>query len=111
MRSVIIILVTCFPLLLAMQTNDKEKKAVLTAGRKLYEKYSCNSCHGSDGVAQGDLRQAYKKFSDEQLKNMIKNPRDYANYKMPVYKGIIPDEDYKALIAYVKWLGEKSEKK
>lgn len=103
--------------LIAMQqspkskSDEKAKKAELAMGKKLYEKHACNSCHGNDGIGQSDLRQAYKNYTDEQLKSYIKNPRTFANYQMPVYKEVIVDADYKALIAYVKWLGEKSNAK
>lgn len=87
---------------------QKAKKLLLEEGAKLYTKYACNSCHGNDGIAQGDLRQAYRKYTDDQLKNYIRNPRGYSNMKMPVYKEVIPDADYKALLAYVRNLGEKA---
>lgn len=112
--SFIIVFITAG--LLSMQQGsdkkaEKQKKAELASGKKLYEKYTCSSCHGNDGIGQSDLRQAYKNYTDEQMKSYIKNPRAYANYQMPVYKDIIQESDYKALIAYIKWLGEKSMKK
>lgn len=120
-KRVIFIAVACaaFTVLqLPAQQTEKEKKAAqkqqkaqLELGAKLYEKYSCMSCHGAEGIAQGDLRQAYKKYTDEQLKSYIKNPNKFNNLKMPIFSDIIPDADYKPLIAYVKWLGEKAEKK
>lgn len=89
----------------------KARKAELELGALFYSKYSCKSCHGPQGIAQGDLRKAYKKFSDEQLKAYIKSPSGYGNSKMPAFSGIIADAEYEPLIAYVKWLGQEAEKK
>lgn len=90
---------------------QKAKAAELNLGKKLYAKYSCNSCHGDNGVLQGDLRQAYKKYNDEQLKDYIKSPYRYKNLKMPVYETVILETDYQALLAYIKHLGTESDKK
>jgi mono/diheme cytochrome c family protein len=89
----------------------KAQKAERELGAKLYVKYSCGSCHGNKGKAQGDLTAAYDKYNDEQLKSYIKNPVKFGNYKMPVYSDIISEEDYKPLLAYIKWLGIEARNK
>lgn len=88
----------------------KAAKAERELGAKLYEKYSCRSCHGEKGKAQGDLTAAYEKYNDDQMKSYIKNPVKFGNYKMPVFSDIIPDADYKPLLAYIKWLGKEATK-
>lgn len=88
----------------------KALKAERELGAKLYEKYSCKSCHGDKGKAQGDLTASYTKYNEEQLKNYIKSPNKFGNYKMPVFSDIIPEDDYKPLLAYIKWLGREAAK-
>lgn len=92
------------------KASAKALKAERELGAKLYEKYSCKSCHGDKGKAQGDLTRAYSKYTDAQLKAYIKDPNKFNNYKMPVFGDIIPDADYKPLLAYIKWLGREAAK-
>jgi|GEM_PF-3033644 len=95
----------------ALQTDPKARKALLAKGKTLYVKHQCQSCHGEKGVLQGDLRAAFTKYNDEELKQYIKNPRSYSNTTMPVYGELIPETDYPALLEYVKFLGESAFKK
>jgi mono/diheme cytochrome c family protein len=90
-------------------TNNKVARKE-PMGTKLYVKYACQSCHGETGIGAADLRQASRKYTDEQLKAYISNPKSFGNEKMPVYSKVIKKEDYTALIAYVKQLGESSHK-
>ena len=62
------------------------------------------------GVLQGDLTKAYAKYTDEQMRNYIINPRAFGNLKMPVYGRIIPAQDYPALLQNIRFLGEKAKK-
>jgi mono/diheme cytochrome c family protein len=84
---------------------DNKVARTTNPGANMYVKYACNSCHGANGKGIGDLRQANSKFTDEQLVSYISNPRSFDNEKMPVYKGVIKQEDYAPLIAYIKKLG------
>jgi len=86
------------------KTDEKEIKL----GKTYYAKYSCHSCHGEDGKSQGDLTQAYKKYTDDVIVNYIKRPDTYNNLKMPVYSGVILDSEYYALVKYIRYLGEKA---
>jgi len=86
---------------------DKGKKVDKEQGAKLYAKYSCKSCHGDKGVGVGDLRKAGEKYTDEQMVLYISNPKQFGNMKMPAFAGIIPENDFKPLIGYVKLLGAK----
>ena len=95
--------------LLLTAFSSGPSKGEIEAGEKLYIKYACMSCHGKDGVMLGDLRQAYKKYTDEQMKAYIKNPRQFNNVQMPVFESVIAEADYKLLITYVKWLGQKAD--
>jgi len=88
---------------------SKPTQEELDLGKSLYIKYSCKSCHGKHGVLQGDLTQAYKKYSDDQLREYISDPRKFNNYKMPVFAGVISAEEYKPLIEYIKHLGKQAD--
>jgi cytochrome c5 len=78
-----------------------------TEGQKIYEKYSCNSCHGDNGFANCDLRQADAKYpQDSVLIAWIKNPSKLMpGTKMPNWEGVIAEEEYKPLADYVRQLG------
>lgn len=76
-------------------------------GKALYQKYACGSCHGESGVGLvGDLRGANERYpSDEALRAWIENaPALKPGTKMPAWKGIIRDEEYAPLMAYVRSL-------
>jgi cytochrome c553 len=77
-------------------------------GQKIYYKYGCNSCHGENGVGTGDLRGAYKKYAtDEGLKAWIANaPSIKPDTKMPTWQGVIAEDEYPALMQYVRRLGQ-----
>jgi mono/diheme cytochrome c family protein len=77
------------------------------AGKALYERYGCVSCHGETGKgALGDLRNANTTYStDGELRHWIDEaPSMKPNTKMPGWKGIIKEEDYAPLLAYVRAL-------
>jgi mono/diheme cytochrome c family protein len=76
-------------------------------GKQLYQRYGCGSCHGENGVgAVGDLRGANEHFpSDEALRAWIEDAsKQKPGTRMPTWKGIIRDEDYGPLVAYVRTL-------
>jgi cytochrome c2 len=76
-------------------------------GQKIYEKYSCQSCHGNSGFGNCDLRQASAKYpTDSLLAAFVKNPSKMVpGTKMPNWEGVISEEEYQPLIEYVKQLG------
>ncbi len=76
-------------------------------GKKLYYHYGCPSCHGEHGVGIGDLRKAVQHYpTDVQLVAWIRNPSSFKpGTKMPTWDGVIAENDYPALVAYVKELG------
>jgi cytochrome c2 len=76
-------------------------------GKQVYQRYGCGSCHGTNGVGLvGDLRGANEHFpTDEALRAWIEDaPSQKPGTKMPTWKGIIHDEDYGPLMAYVRTL-------
>ena len=79
-------------------------------GKKIYYKYGCNSCHGEHGVGIGDLRGADKKYAtDAALEAWIRNaPSIKPDTKMPTWNGVIAENEYPALIQYVRQLGRES---
>lgn len=78
-------------------------------GRKLYVGYGCVACHGDDGAGRGNaanLRRANEHFTtDAELRAWIDEaPSKKPGTGMPGWKGIIREEDYPALIGYVRKL-------
>jgi mono/diheme cytochrome c family protein len=84
--------------------DDKGGKP--TPGELVFKKYHCNACHGDKGVGVGDLRKAWQKYNDEQLRAYISNPPAFNNPKMPVFGPIIADQDWPLLLQYVRKLGK-----
>jgi mono/diheme cytochrome c family protein len=78
------------------------------AGRAAYYRYSCNSCHGDEGVGLYDLRQGARDFpTDPELIAYIRHPEQYKpGVKMPTWDGVIAEDDYAPLAAHVRKLGE-----
>ena len=90
-----------------IQVAWTQKKAKETRGEILYKKYDCISCHGKKGEKPFDLTVAFQKYDSLQLKYYIMKPKDFGNERMPAFGGIIREEDYPALIEYVRQLGRK----
>ena len=81
-------------------------------GRGIYDRYGCVSCHGETGKGMvGDLRHANETYrTDAELRLWIDEaPSLKPGTKMPGWKGIIKEEDYPALLSYVRTLSAKSE--
>jgi mono/diheme cytochrome c family protein len=77
-------------------------------GKRLYFKYSCVSCHGETGrEGTADLRQAAQHFGTrEALTAWLKDaPRIRPGTRMPAWKGVIAEDEYEPLMAYVLALG------
>jgi mono/diheme cytochrome c family protein len=75
-------------------------------GKKIYYRYGCVACHGDNGVGIGDLRKAVQHYPDDnKLLAWIRNaPSIKPETKMPQWEGIIKDEEFPPLMAYVKTL-------
>lgn len=86
---------------------------VESRGAALYQKYGCRSCHGDDGAGLGDLRRASERFAtDAELEAWIRSPsRIRPGTKMPDFEGVIPTEDFPALIQHVRSLGQATRPK
>ncbi|MBW8887509.1 MAG: c-type cytochrome [Fibrobacteres bacterium] len=83
--------------------------APLTEGKAIYNKYGCIACHGETGVGVGDLTLAKRDFpADSSLRSWIRNPPSFKPLtKMPSFQGLIKDEEFAPLIAYVRELGNR----
>lgn len=81
---------------------------VLSDGKAIYHKYGCNGCHGETGIGTGDLTKAKVDFpADSSLQAWIMNASSIKPMtKMPTFAGIIKDEEYAPLIAYVRELAK-----
>jgi cytochrome c2 len=76
------------------------------AGKKLYYRYACYSCHAEDGVGVCDLTHARERYpTDEGLTAFITDAsQKVPGTKMPTWKGVIADTDYAPLVKYVRSL-------
>jgi cytochrome c1 len=77
---------------------------------EIYRYYGCRSCHGDNGVGIADLRGANRKYSaDAELRRWIEDPSAIQpGTKMPTWRGVIAEEHYAPLVAYVRALGERA---
>ncbi len=87
--------------------------ASASAGEKLYNKYSCWSCHGTSGTGVCDLRHACEHYdTDDKLSAFIHEPAKFAeNPKMPRWAGVIAEDEYAPLVAYLKSLSASDQLK
>ena len=88
------------------RTPGETAPAGSSAGKQLYYSYGCVSCHGETGAGVGDLRKAAEHFpQDAQLEQWLRHaPQVKLETRMPGWEGVIRDEDYAPLIAYVREL-------
>jgi mono/diheme cytochrome c family protein len=79
-------------------------------GKKIYYAYGCNGCHGDNGLGQYDLRKGPAKYrTDEELIAWIKHPeRGRPGIAMPTWDGVIQEDEYPPLVAYVRSLAAAS---
>ena len=83
-----------------------------SAGEDVF-KSKCALCHGTDGMADTPAGKALKaasfkdpaiiKTPDAELIAIVKSGKN----KMPSYKGKIPDDQIKGLVAYIRGLAKK----
>jgi cytochrome c2 len=95
----------------AVERNFPRLDAIAgSAGEKLYHKYACVSCHGTQGTGVCDLRSASKLYdTDEKLSAFLHDPSKFVpGTKMPTWNGVIAEEEYPPLIAYVRELERKA---
>jgi mono/diheme cytochrome c family protein len=80
-------------------------------GKQLYYRYGCNSCHGDNGTGVGDLRRVAQDYpTDPQLEAFIRHAPEFKpGTKMPAWNGVIAENDYAPLIAYVRELGRATQ--
>jgi mono/diheme cytochrome c family protein len=98
------------PLRNAVARNfDDYGGAALTDGKAVFHKYGCVACHGESGVGAGDVTLAKADFpADSSLRSWIKNPSFFKPLtKMPSFQGIIKEDEFAPLIAYVRELGAR----
>ncbi len=99
------------PLKHAIARNfDDYGGAALQDGKAIFHKYGCVACHGESGVGAGDVTLAKTDFpADSSLQAWIKNPSSFRPLtKMPSFQGVIKEEEFAPLIAYVRELGAKA---
>jgi mono/diheme cytochrome c family protein len=78
----------------------------LELGAQVYYGYGCHRCHGDTGSGLWDLRPgAANHPTDEALIEYIKHPeRAKPGIAMPTWDGVIAEEEYAPLAAYVRSL-------
>lgn len=79
-------------------------------GRHFYILHGCHYCHGDAGLGMADLRGAAKRFgTDEEIAAFVRDPsKDDPLTLMPSYEGVIGEDEYPELCAYVRALGEQA---
>jgi mono/diheme cytochrome c family protein len=79
-------------------------------GKEVYYEYGCSGCHGDSGKGQYDLRQGPTKYpTDDELIAWIKHPERFQpGIAMPTWDGVIKEEDYAPLVAYVRSLAREA---
>ncbi len=80
----------------------------LSDGKAIFAKYGCIVCHANQGVGIGDVTKAKLDFpADSSLQAWIRNPSAFRPLtKMPAFQGVIKEEEYAPLMAYVRRLGK-----
>jgi mono/diheme cytochrome c family protein len=75
-------------------------------GKQIFYKYGCNGCHGDTGLGQYDLRKGSANHpTDDALVAYIKHPeRTRPGIAMPTWDGVIAEDEYAPLAAYVRTL-------
>jgi mono/diheme cytochrome c family protein len=76
-------------------------------GRQIFYKYGCDGCHGDTGLGQFDLRKGSAHHpTDDALIAYIKHPeRTRPGIAMPTWDGVIAEDEYAPLAAFVRTLG------
>jgi len=103
-----------------LRTVPKIKNAVTRAqppavadgppGKQLYYRYGCYGCHGDSGLGTADLRKNAEHYPSEQaLIAWIRNaPAIKPGTRMPQWEGVIPEQEFPLLAAYVRELGARA---
>lgn len=78
-------------------------------GEQVYYAYGCNGCHGDNGHGLYDLRKGPVNYpTDEELIAWIKHPEAVRpGIAMPTWDGVIQEEEYAPLAAYVRTLARE----
>jgi mono/diheme cytochrome c family protein len=87
------------------------REPVLTGadrGQQVYHAYGCNRCHGEAGLGTWDLRKGPEHYpTDDALIAYIKHPEvAKPGIAMPTWDGVIQDDEYAPLAAYVRTLAK-----
>lgn len=79
-------------------------------GQQIYYAYGCNGCHGDSGHGLYDLRRGPARYpTDDELIAWIKHPeRVRPGISMPTWDGVIREDEYASLAAYVRSLAKET---
>jgi mono/diheme cytochrome c family protein len=94
------------PLLNAVPAPEPYAAGSGDRGRQVFYKYGCHGCHGDTGLGQYDLRKGPANHpTDDALVAYIKHPeRTRPGIAMPTWDGVIAEDEYGPLAAYVRTL-------
>jgi cytochrome c oxidase subunit 2 len=99
--------------------NAAPDPALVDQGKQLMDKFGCIACHTSDGTPRvGPTFKGYFGMalveadgtavvgSEDRLRRSLEHAAALKDFpaSMPTYKGLVSDDDAKALVAYVKSL-------
>jgi mono/diheme cytochrome c family protein len=78
----------------------------MSEGKRIYQKYACQACHGDTGDGVCNLRQAAKKYpTDAALRAFIERPQaQVPGSRMPRWEGVIQEAEYPLLLDYLRTL-------
>lgn len=77
-----------------------------TQAQRLYLKYACDACHGTDGKGLCDLSSNRAHYPDDaQLAEFIKSPVSFVpDTRMPAWGGVIPEDELRQVVQHVRTL-------
>lgn len=109
-RAVWAYLKTVPPISNAVERDYPDFEGRASLGERLYWKNACVSCHGASGKGVGDLTRVNTDFPhDSTLIQWIRNPSAFnPGTKMPGFDGVIPDESFAPLVAFLRELAARN---
>jgi mono/diheme cytochrome c family protein len=106
LRAIYAYLKTLSPVARPRPASPAQTARAASEGQRTYVERRCTSCHGERGSGLYDLRRAAAKYpTDAEHIAFIKNPAARRpGIAMPAWEGVIREEEYPALAAYVRSL-------
>lgn len=89
-------------------SENTQMTNVVEYGQQLFHQYRCVKCHGENGVSgMADLSKVAAKYSADQVKTWIVNPRSMKSATTMPSFNMLSDDQLHGLAMYVLSLSEK----